>query len=83
MEIRDYDVMSKKAYEIIKEAIETKDEPVTSLTTGGSPRGIFKLFVVTNAVNADASNIPFIYDFLCRRPNRTYCKKKKSSRDDS
>jgi glucosamine-6-phosphate deaminase len=43
--VKDYDQMSKKAYEIIKEVIETKEEPVISMTTGGSPRGIFKLLV--------------------------------------
>lgn len=43
--VKDYEEMSKKAYEIIKEVIKTKEEPVISMTTGGSPRGLFKLFV--------------------------------------
>lgn len=43
--VKDYDEMSKKAYEIIKEVIETKEEPVISMTTGGSPKGVFKLLV--------------------------------------
>lgn len=43
--VRDYDEMSEKAYEIIKEVIEKKEQPVISMTTGGSPRGLFKLFV--------------------------------------
>ncbi|CEE00332.1 putative glucosamine-6-phosphate deaminase [Caldibacillus thermoamylovorans] len=43
--VKDYDEMSKKGYEFIKEVIQTKEEPVISMTTGGTPRGIFKLFV--------------------------------------
>nr|WP_309100344.1 glucosamine-6-phosphate deaminase [Fredinandcohnia onubensis] len=54
--VKDYDEMSKKAYEIIKEVIETKDEPVISMTTGGSPRGMFKLFVEDINNGLDISN---------------------------
>jgi len=43
--VKDYDEMSEKGYELIKEIIETKEEPVISMTTGGTPRGIFKLLV--------------------------------------
>lgn len=43
--VKNYDKVSEKGYEIIKEVIETKEQPVISMTTGGSPRGLFKLLV--------------------------------------
>ncbi|MBS4219092.1 glucosamine-6-phosphate deaminase [Bacillus sp. FJAT-49711] len=54
--VKDYDEMSKHAYELIKEVIETKEEPVISMTTGGSPRGLFKLFVEDINSGLDISN---------------------------
>lgn len=54
--VKDYDEMSKKGYEIIKEVIETKDAPVISMTTGGTPKGLFQLFVDDINKGLDISN---------------------------
>lgn len=43
--VKDYDEMSQKVFELVKEVIEEKQEPVISLNTGGTPRGLFKLLV--------------------------------------
>ncbi|SDF68605.1 glucosamine-6-phosphate deaminase [Fontibacillus panacisegetis] len=48
--------MSVKGYNIIKKVIETKGEPVISMTTGGTPKGIFKLFVEDIQNGLDISN---------------------------
>ncbi|WP_053367775.1 glucosamine-6-phosphate deaminase [Bacillus sp. FJAT-27245] len=58
--VKDYDEMSAKAYEIIKEVIETKEEPVISMTTGGSPRGVFKLLVEGINNGLDISHTTFM-----------------------
>ncbi|MEK3889530.1 glucosamine-6-phosphate deaminase [Bacillus sp. FSL K6-3431] len=54
--VKDYDEMSKKGYELMKEVIETKEQPVISMTTGGSPRGLFELFVEDIKNGLDISN---------------------------
>lgn len=54
--VKDYDEMSRKGYEIIKEVIETKESPVISMTTGGTPKGLFKLFVEDINSGLDISN---------------------------
>lgn len=54
--VKDYDEMSKKGYEIIQDVIKTKEQPVISMTTGGSPRGLFKLFVEDINKGLDISN---------------------------
>ena len=43
--VKDYDEMSKKGFEIIKEVIETKESPVVSLNTGGTPKGLYQHLV--------------------------------------
>lgn len=59
--VRDYDEMSELAYSIIKELVETKKKPVISMTTGGSPRALFKLLVdAINNKGLDISNTTFM-----------------------
>lgn len=43
--VKDYEEMSKKAFEVLKEVIEENKEPVLSLNTGGTPRGLFEYLV--------------------------------------
>lgn len=43
--VKDYDEMSKKGYEVLKEVIETKESPVLSLNTGGSTKGLYENLV--------------------------------------
>ncbi|CAM4130082.1 glucosamine-6-phosphate deaminase [Lederbergia lenta] len=54
--VKDYNEMSKKGYELMKKVIETKEQPVISMTTGGSPRGLFKLLVEDINNGLDISN---------------------------
>lgn len=54
--VKDYDEMSEKGFEIIKEVIETKEEPVISINTGGTPRGFYKLFVENINNGLDITN---------------------------
>ncbi|MBS4206634.1 glucosamine-6-phosphate deaminase [Bacillus sp. FJAT-50079] len=54
--VKDYDEMSKKGYELIKKVIETNEAPVVSMTTGGTPRGLFKLLVEGINNGLDFSN---------------------------
>lgn len=54
--VRNYEEMSEKGYEIIKDVIETKEQPVISMTTGGSPRGLFTLLVEGVNNGLDISN---------------------------
>ena len=49
--VKNYEEMSEKAFEIIKKEIEEKENPVISMTTGGTPRGLFKK--LANAFNND------------------------------
>ncbi|WP_212667940.1 glucosamine-6-phosphate deaminase [Virgibacillus pantothenticus] len=64
--VKDYDEMSKKGYEIIKEVIETKEQPVISMTTGGSPRGLFKLFVedIKNGLDISQTTIMNLDEYM-------------------
>lgn len=43
--VKDYQAMSRAGYAYIRELIETKREPVISLNSGGSPKGVFRLLV--------------------------------------
>lgn len=43
--VKDYEEMSQKALELVKETIMEKENPVISLNTGGTPRGLFKRLV--------------------------------------
>lgn len=49
--VKNYEEMSEKTFEIIKNVIENKKNPVVSMTTGGTPRGLFKK--LANAFNND------------------------------
>lgn len=49
--VKNYEEMSEKTFEIIKNVIENKENPVISMTTGGTPRGLFKK--LANAFNKD------------------------------
>lgn len=59
--VENYDEMSKRTFEIIKEAIEINPEAVISMTTGGTPRGLFELLVeAINEGTLDVSNTTFM-----------------------
>lgn len=49
--LKDYEEMSEKTFKIIKNVIKEKENPVISMTTGGTPRGLFKK--LANAFNND------------------------------
>lgn len=49
--VKDYEEMSEKTFKIIKNVIKEKENPVISMTTGGTPRGLFKK--LANAFNND------------------------------
>ncbi|WP_313467887.1 glucosamine-6-phosphate deaminase [Carnobacterium sp.] len=57
--VKDYDEMSKKAFEELKEVIEENKEPILSLNTGGTPRGLFKYLVegINNGLDISTSTI--------------------------
>lgn len=54
--VKDYDEMSQKGFEIIKEVIETKESPVVSLNTGGTPKGLYQYLVDSINQGLDFSN---------------------------
>ena len=59
--VKDYDEMTKVTYDIITKAIEENNEAVISMTTGGSPRGLFGLLVDDiNNDRIDISNTTFM-----------------------
>lgn len=47
--VENYDQMSEEGFKQIKEVIETVEQPVLSINTGGTPRGLYKKLV--EAVN--------------------------------
>ncbi|WP_058991189.1 glucosamine-6-phosphate deaminase [Anaerococcus rubeinfantis] len=49
--VKNYEEMSEKTFKIIKNVIKEKENPVISMTTGGTPRGLFKK--LANAFNND------------------------------
>lgn len=49
--VKNYEEMSEKTFKIIKNVIKDKENPVISMTTGGTPRGLFKK--LANAFNND------------------------------
>lgn len=57
--VKNYDEMSKKAFEVVKGAIEANKEPVLSLNTGGTPRGLFKYLVegINNGLDISKATI--------------------------
>lgn len=54
--VKDYEEMSKKGFELIKKVIETKESPVVSLNTGGTPKGLFQHLVEEINQGLDISN---------------------------
>lgn len=57
--VEDYDQMSKKGSEMIKNIIETKENPVISINTGGTPRGLYKYLVEAVNDGLDISTTTF------------------------
>lgn len=57
--VNDYDEMSQKGFEIIKEVIESNENPVLSINTGGTPRGLYKRLVEAVNNGLDISNTTF------------------------
>lgn len=53
--VKDYDEVSQATYDIIKNTIENKKDAVISMTTGGTPRGLFKLMI--DGINNDTLDI--------------------------
>lgn len=43
--VEDYNEMSEKAHDIVKDVIENTEKPVLNLNTGGTPRGLYKNLV--------------------------------------
>ncbi|MDY0394534.1 hypothetical protein RWE15_08880 [Virgibacillus halophilus] len=64
--VKDYDEMSKKGFEFMKEVLESKERPVLSMTTGGTPRGVFKLFVeeVQNGLDISSATIMNLDEYM-------------------
>lgn len=54
--VKDYDEMSQKAFEVVKDVLEEKKEPIISLNTGGTPRGLFKNLVEAINKGVDISH---------------------------
>ena len=55
--VEHYDEMTKLTYDIIEKVIKNKENPVISMTTGGTPEGLFKMIVnEENKGNLDLSN---------------------------
>lgn len=55
--VENYDEMTKLTYDIIEKVIKNKENPVISMTTGGTPEGLFKMIVnEENKGNLDLSN---------------------------
>src|SRR5690625_1597287 len=61
--VKDYDEMSAKGLELFKEVIETKENPVVSINTGGTMRGFYKRLVeaVNNGLDISKTTI-FVLD---------------------
>lgn len=61
--VKDYDEMSQKGFEIFREVIETKENPIVSINTGGTTRGFYKLLVEAVNNGLDIGNtIVFVLD---------------------
>ncbi|GAB2323936.1 glucosamine-6-phosphate deaminase [Alkalibacterium sp. m-11] len=61
--VENYDQMSEEGFEQIKEVIETVDNPVLSINTGGTPRGLYKKLVeaVNNGLDISETTF-FVFD---------------------
>jgi len=53
----DYEEMSQKAFELVKDVITEQENPVISLNTGGTPRGLFKHLVEATNNGLDISQL--------------------------
>ena len=61
--VKDYDEMSQKGFEIFREVIETKENPIVSINTGGTTREFYKLLVEAVNNGLDIGNtIVFVLD---------------------
>lgn len=55
--VENYDEMTKLTYDIIEKVVKSKENPVISMTTGGTPEGLFEMMVnEDNKDNLDLSN---------------------------
>lgn len=71
--VKDYDQMSEKGFELLSQVIETKNHPVISINTGGTPRGFYKLLVeaVNNGLDISQTTI-FVLDEYVGPKNDIY-----------
>lgn len=60
IKVKNYEEMSKKGFELIKKVIQSKDKPVLSLNTGGTPKGLYKNFVESVNNGLDVSKTAFL-----------------------
>ena len=58
--VKNYEEMSEKTFEIIKNEIENKENPVISMTTGGTPRGLFKKLADAFNNDLDIEKVKFL-----------------------
>lgn len=58
--VKNYEEMSEKTFEIIKNVIENKENPVISMTTGGTPRGLFKKLADAFNKDLDIKKVKFL-----------------------
>lgn len=58
--VKDYEEMSEKTFKIIKNVIEEKENPVISMTTGGTPRGLFKKLANSFNNDLDIGKVKFL-----------------------
>ena len=49
--VKDYDAVSQKAFEVMKEVVTGKKEPVLGLATGSSPIGLYKNMIKDHKEN--------------------------------
>lgn len=54
--VEDYNEMSEKAHDIVKDVIENTENPVLNLNTGGTPRGLYKNLVESVNSGLDLSD---------------------------
>ena len=49
--VKDYDAVSEKAFEVMKEVVTSKKAPVLGLATGSSPVGLYKNMIKDHEEN--------------------------------
>jgi len=64
--VKDYDEMSEMGFQVIKEVIETKESPVVSLNTGGTPKGLYKYLVeaINQGLNINDTTILSLDEYI-------------------